>query len=171
MTRTLVLGHRPEIDELLARRRALGLDRQDEVWEGVYHVAPEAHPRHGIVQAALLALLTPPARRAGLVPSGPFNLGQGVRDYRVPDLGFHEHPPATLYVPAAPVVGEVLSPDDESYPKFGFYHDHGVREILVADPLRRVVECWVRDKGGFAAVERSDLLGVAVAEMAAIGWP
>lgn len=36
----------PEVEAYLARRRELGQDLYDEVWEGTYHVAPAAHPWH-----------------------------------------------------------------------------------------------------------------------------
>ncbi|MDQ3680552.1 MAG: Uma2 family endonuclease [Actinomycetota bacterium] len=37
---------------------------------------------------------------------------------------------------------EIISPDDETYEKFGFYADHGVEEIIVADPAARSVTIW-----------------------------
>jgi hypothetical protein len=53
--KTVVLGPPPkELKELIQRRRALGLDRFDEVWEGSYHVAPMARWRHGYLAAAVL---------------------------------------------------------------------------------------------------------------------
>ena len=39
--------HTVELEELIARRRALGQDGMDEVWEGEYHVAPHAHSHSG----------------------------------------------------------------------------------------------------------------------------
>jgi len=53
------------------------------MWEGEYHVAPEAHGRHGDVDDQLAAFLRPRARAAGLWGSGPLNLGTP-EDYRVP---------------------------------------------------------------------------------------
>lgn len=41
--KTVVLGPPPvEPEQLIQRRRAHGLDTFDEVWEGIYHVAPMA---------------------------------------------------------------------------------------------------------------------------------
>ena len=48
-------GERPDLEDFLARRRALGHDPHDEVREGDYHVAPDPHPDHGIVQEILVA--------------------------------------------------------------------------------------------------------------------
>ena len=50
MGRTVLLGEPPNVlAEWLERRRALGQDRFDEVWEGDYHVSPEARASHGDV--------------------------------------------------------------------------------------------------------------------------
>jgi hypothetical protein len=66
--KTVVLGPRPaEVDELIRRRRRLGVDTFDEVWEGSYHVAPPAPPAHGYIDNELAALLAPVARSVGLV--------------------------------------------------------------------------------------------------------
>ncbi|MGI8807477.1 MAG: hypothetical protein ACR2KK_06490 [Acidimicrobiales bacterium] len=65
--KTIVVGEPPvEITAFLARRRALGQDLFDEVWEGDYHVVPAPHPRHGQVDSEVAALLRPPAKAAGL---------------------------------------------------------------------------------------------------------
>ena len=78
--RTVVFGPPPaEISALIARRRALGLDTHDEVWEGEYHMAPAADVAHGWVDQQLAQLLAPLAAAAGLVATGPFNLGSPAR--------------------------------------------------------------------------------------------
>jgi hypothetical protein len=52
--RTLVLDPLPpELTALLERRERLGLDRKDEVWEGVLHVVPSPSGRHGDLAAQL----------------------------------------------------------------------------------------------------------------------
>jgi hypothetical protein len=135
--KTVVLGPRPpELDAVLERRRALGLDVYDEVWEGVYHMAPAADSAHGLVDDEMAALLRRLARPAGLVGTGPFNLG-AAEDYRVPDRGLHRKAPTGVWVPTAALVVEIVSPDDETYEKLPFYAAHGVEEILVAEPGRR----------------------------------
>ncbi len=170
--RTVVLGGRPqELEQLIERRRALGLDKYDEIWEGDYHVAPEAHSRHGILDDEVAAALRPFAKRAGLIGSGPFNLG-GPTNFRVPDRGFHHSVPGVVWVESAPVVVEILSPDDETFEKFDFYAAHGVGEALVAFPDEQVVRCYALTADG--AVERptSSLLGIDMGELAAtISWP
>lgn len=77
---TVVLGEPPaELEALLARRRALGLDGHDEVWAGAHHVAPHAHSDHGIVEAELAAA------RAKF----GFYAARGVRELLVADPAEH----------------------------------------------------------------------------------
>jgi len=170
--KTVVLGPRPaELDELIRRRRKLGVDTFDEVWEGSYHVAPAAHPAHGYIDNELAALLAPVARSVGLVGTGPFNLGDS-DDYRVPDRGYHRGLPTATWVPTAAVVVEVVSPDDETYEKFGFYAAHGVDELIVADPAGCTVSCWARDGLSYREVPGSALLGVTAQWLRdSIVWP
>jgi Uma2 family endonuclease len=170
--RTVVVGELPvEIDTFLARRRALGQDLYDEMWDGEYHVVPAAHPWHGYVDRVLAELLGPPARAAGLVGTGPFNLGDP-DDYRVPDGGYHRALPSTVFVPTAAIVVEIVSPGDESWEKFGFYAAHGVEELALADPRESRLRWFELADGAFAETDRSRLLDLTVHDMdAAIDWP
>jgi Uma2 family endonuclease len=170
--RTVVLGERPRVlDEFIARRKALGQDVFDEVWDGEYHVAPGPSAEHGRVDDELSALLRPRARAAGLVRTGPFNLGTR-EDYRVPDGGLHRGSPRGVYLPTAAVVIEVVSPDDETYLKIDFYASHGVEELVVADPQLRTVRIWQLIDGALVETGQSDLLGVSAAELTrAVVWP
>lgn len=170
--RTVVLGGRPqELEQLIERRRALGLDHYDEIWEGDYHVAPEAHSRHGILDDELAAAMRPFAQRAGLIGSGPFNLGTP-NNFRVPDRGFHRSVPGVVWVASVPVVVEILSPDDETFEKFDFYAAHGVQEVLVAYPDEQVVRCFSLTPAGAVPQPTSTLLGIDMGELGAqITWP
>ena len=72
----MVLGEPPpELASLIERRRALGQDLHDEVWEGIRHLGPAPRPVHGYIDRALAVLLAPAAAAARLVGTGPFNLG------------------------------------------------------------------------------------------------
>lgn len=56
---TLVLDpHSPELEALKKRRRC-GLDRLDEVWEGVLHMVPALSHEHAVVSRELAELLGP----------------------------------------------------------------------------------------------------------------
>ncbi|MDQ1357634.1 MAG: hypothetical protein QOF20_35 [Acidimicrobiaceae bacterium] len=171
--RTVVLGPWPaELQRLIERRHALGIDLFDEVWEGSYHLAPAPNAAHGYMDDVLAVLLHPYAQAAGLVGTGPFNLGRA-DDYRVPDRGYHRGRPRGTWVPTAAIVVEVVSPDDETYEKFAFYADHGVDEIIVADPSALELTIWRRTSAeGYDEAQMSVLLDVAAADLArAIPWP
>lgn len=170
--RTVLLGKRPpEVEELIARRHALGQDLYDEVWEGDYHMAPAPHGRHGQVDFELAAILRPLARQAGLRGSGPANVGTP-DDYRVPDQVFFADRDPQTYNPTAEVIIEIVSPDDESRKKFDFYFRVGVKEVGIIDPNLRTVEWYVRGDGGFAPAGGSQLLGISAAELVEqVDWP
>jgi hypothetical protein len=85
---TLVLDPQPrESAELIARRRRLGQDLFDEVWEGVLHMNPAPPGAHGAIETQLTMVLGPLATSAGLVLTAQYNVGDSERDYRVPDPG------------------------------------------------------------------------------------
>ena len=171
--KTVVLGPPPaELQALIERRHAQGIDLFDEMWEGSYHVAPAPSAAHAFLDNVLAVLLHPYAQAAGLTGTGPFNLG-GPDDYRVPDRGYHRGQPKGTWVPSVAVVVEILSPDDETYEKFGFYAAHGVEEILVADPTARSLTIWRRSsQAPFERSPASAVLGINAAELVAdITWP
>lgn len=171
--RTVVLGERPaKLQALLDRRRALGQDRFDEVWEGAYHVSPAPRLHHALLDEELAVVLRPLACTAGLVGSGPFNLGTSPNDYRVPDRGYHRNATDQTFVPTAAVVVENLSPDDETFTKFAFYATHHVDELLVADPVGRRLRVWQLVDGRYVETGRSALLGVTADDLTAqVSWP
>jgi Uma2 family endonuclease len=171
---TLVLDPLPaDFEALLERRRELGQDLLDEVWEGVYHVNPAPHQRHAHVAQQLAELLGAPAREAGLVPMiSIFNLGEP-DDYRVPDGGLFRPGSDEVYVPTAELVVEIVSPGDESWQKLGFYAAHDVGELLIVDPQERQVHWLALQSGGeYQPVERSGLIALGAGELAEqIDWP
>jgi hypothetical protein len=170
--RTVVLGPRPpELEALIARRHALGLDTHDEVWEGEYHMAPAAHPFHGYLYEEVASLLRPLAAGAGLVSTAEFNLGEA-NDFRVPDGGLHRVLPTAVYVPTAAVVVEIESPDDETWGKLGFYGRHGVNEVVIVSGADRTVTWLVLRDGIYLDADASPLLGPGSRGLAAkIEWP
>jgi Uma2 family endonuclease len=171
--RTVVLGAPPpELEELIARRRATGLDRHDEVWEGEYHMAPAASPGHAWLQTEVLRRLDPLAERVGLAVLGELNLGVSSHDFRVPDLCLYEGVPATTFVPWAPMIVEILSPDDETVQKLDFYADRGVAEVLIVSGSSKSVTWLVLRDGRYVESEYSELLGPESAGLSrGIRWP
>lgn len=170
--RTVVLGPKPaELEAMIARRRASGADLHDEVWQGEHHVAPAPHPAHAYLDQQLAEVLGPLARKAGLVSTGPFNLGEP-NDYRVPDRAVHRHLPIEVWVPTAAVVVEILSLDDETWNKLEFYATHHVDELLIVGVADRSVTWLALTDNGYSKVEESGLLGMSVEALAErIDWP
>ena len=172
IVRTVVLGERPvEVEEWLQRRSALGLDRFDEVWEGEYYVAPAAHGRHGDIDQQLAELLGPAARAAGLRCLGPVNIGTA-NNYRVPDRSVvRANAELGVFLPSAVVVVEIVSPDDETFAKFGFYFEHAVQEILVVDLESRSVAWLHRGIDKFVAAPGSEVVAGLDDLSARLRWP
>lgn len=172
--RTLILEPSSAgLEELLERRRVSGLDRLDEVWEGVRHMVPAPSGEHADITQQLAEELGAPARAAGLVPAmAEFNLGVSEHDYRVPDGGLHRQRPRGVWHATAALVVEVLSPDDESWDKLPFYARQGVDEVLLVDPRERAVHWLGLADDAYAPIERSRLIELGAAELAArIDWP
>ena len=156
---------------MLERRRRLGQDLLDEVWEGVLHMNAAPSGRHGDLESRLHVLLAPPARAAGLRMRGRFNLGDE-GDYRVPDGGFQQDASDRVYYPTAALVIEIVSPGDESWEKLPFYGAHGVGELLIVDPQQRKVRWLGLDAGEYQHLKRSRLIELAADELAGqIDWP
>jgi len=169
---TLVLDPPPaEIEALLERRRRIGADSHDEMWQGVLHVAPAPLRRHARLQARLAALLEPLANARGLEVVSEFNLGAS-EDYRVPDGGLLAPGPDELYVSTAALVVEVVSPGDETWAKLPFYAAHRVEEVLIVDPQERAVY-WLALRGGtYEPIQRSGLVEFGAPELTEqIDWP
>jgi Uma2 family endonuclease len=53
-------------DEWIEERHRLGLDRKEEMWDGVLHLVPPASSAHGEVGSDLAGVLGNQARRLGL---------------------------------------------------------------------------------------------------------
>ena len=169
---TLVLGDPPELQALRERRRRAGADRHDEVWEGVLHMTPEPSGARLYVQQQLAEVLGPLARAAGLVPGiGGFNLGSET-DYRAPDGGLFRGQEFGVWHRTAALVLEIVSPRDETWSKLAFYAAHQVDELLIVDPLDRTVDWLALEDGKYGRIERSRLIELAPAELAArLDWP
>ena len=127
-------------EEELADRRSKGLDRWDEMWEGVLHMTPAPSFEHQDFLGGMIEFLRPLLRRTQrgrLVPGiNVFREIGPIADYRVPDLTFvasgREHVLHDDGVRGGPdAVVEIRSPDDETYDKLPFYAAIGVSEVIV----------------------------------------
>jgi Uma2 family endonuclease len=172
--RTVVLV--PEqvgMSQLLERRRRLGLDVLDEVWDGDLHMVPAPNGAHADISHQLALILDGPARAAALYPwMSIFNLGDSEHDYRVPDGGLLRGRSADVWFPTAAMVVEIVSPGDESWDKLPFYAAHAVDEVLIVDPQKRSVDWLALRDGAYVGIERSGLIDLGAAELhGLLDWP
>jgi hypothetical protein len=171
---TLVLDpYAYELDALKERRRISGLDRLDEVWEGVLHMVPAPNYWHARLGQQRAELLGPLARDAGLeAVLGAFNLGDSINDFRVPDGGLHRPGAEGTWLHTAAVVVEIISPGDETWQKLPFYALHEVDEVLILDPDEQAVHWLGLSDGEYRPIERSALIALDPRELAEqIDWP
>lgn len=156
-----------EVTDLLARRRALGLDRFDEVWNGEYHMNPAPNARHARLEISLVIALHDRVRTAGLHLVGGVNIGNDQFDYRVPDASVLRRRTDDVWLDDAAIVVEVLSPNDRALEKFDHYARFGVTEIFVVDPDTESVQMYERVGDGheFTLTESSPLLGISAADL------
>jgi Uma2 family endonuclease len=130
-------------EEELAYRRSTGLDRWDEMWDGVLHMTPAPSVEHQRVINELIMFLGRhiAATGRGILRSG-INVFREIGerpDYRIPGLTFvvvgREH---ILHEDGVrgggpDAVIEIRSPEDETYDKLPFYAAVAVREVIVID--------------------------------------
>ena len=129
--------------EELERRRKLGLDHWDEMWEGVLHMAPAPAFEHQRMQselAAFLVILFKRKQRGTIVGAiNVFDERSRLPDYRIPDFTFVAAGREEVIAEdgirggAPDAVIEIRSPGDETYEKLPFFARLGVREVVVID--------------------------------------
>jgi len=128
---------------LIQDRQAQGVDHHDEVWEGVYVMAPIANDEHQQLVTRLATVLTETIDFAGLgeVRAG-INLANKSddwkHDFRVPDgVVFLKNSTAEChgaYWSGGPDLAiEIVSPGDQTREKIPFYEKVGTRELLIVD--------------------------------------
>jgi hypothetical protein len=190
---TVIVGRHEEMDALIERRRALRQDGSDEVWEGIYHMAPHASSAHADVASQVGFHLYPGAQATGCRFLAEFSLGDGPDSYRMPDFGVLARNDGAVYQPTAVMVGEILAPDDwlvsgardewrlpedvllrnRAYAKFPYYANHQVSEIVVIDPAEHAVKAFQLTSGGkYREVERITSCNLSCLRLAfLIDWP
>ncbi len=138
----LMIDNPHQVKRIIRRRRLMGGDRYDEVWDGVYVMAPLADNVHQEIGTDLAAAFKQchcdPARLIAIAPSG--NISDQPDDwrknYRCPDLAvFLQGNPAedreSHWLGGPDFAVEVISPYDRSRKKFEFYAKVGVHELLL----------------------------------------
>ena len=160
-----------ELEEFLERRRRLGLDRHDEIWEGVNRMMPAPGLAHRLVDRQLAKLLDPLAEAAGLLEGGELNLGTK-DDFREPDRAIWRPEDSADWQQTVALAVEILSPGDSTWEKLPFYASHRVDELLIVDPQKRSVEWLALQDGEYRPLERSRLIELGPAELSErIAWP
>ena len=147
----------------LERRRQLGLDKKDELWDGVWHLVNAPKSWHQRLNFDMGLVLGPMASHAGLEPFHDTGvIGDIEKNFRIPDQVYAS--PAHVIddgVSSAALIVEVRSPGDESYEKLPFYAERGVTEVLIVDRDRRF-DLYRLVEGEYRSVDdgRSSVLGV-----------
>ena len=164
-------------DEELAERRRGGLDRFDEMWDGVLHMAPAPAYEHQRIVSGIHLFLGSLCNRQqrGVLAIGinVFNEASTVPDYRIPDFTFIAAGSERLLARdgvrggGPDAVIEIHSPDDEAYEKLPFFARLGVREVIVVDRDTKQPEIFRLAGTQYVAVQadrerwiRSDTLNV-----------
>jgi Uma2 family endonuclease len=171
--RTLLPDPPPvDLQAMLERRKRLGQDRRDEVWEGVLHMVPGPSGEHSTLGAQIKRLLAAPATASGLIVTDDFNVGDSKNDFRVPDGGLHRSQPRGVWITTAALVLEVLSPGDDTWEKLPFYAAHRVDEVLIVDPDAHAVHWLALTGDDYEPVEQSNLIDLGPAALTQrIDWP
>ena len=158
----------PELLALIEQRRAHGLDRYDEWWEGVYRIVTGPTPEHGEFVVALAALLLPKAQLHHLGVSAPTNIGLDKFDARVPDLAvFRRDTERTspAFLTTAELVVEVLSTGERPGEKLPFYATWNVSECLEIDLSGRSVRLLANQGGVWTPIAESSVIALTVLEV------
>jgi Uma2 family endonuclease len=154
-------------ERLKAERAASGADRYDEVWEGVYMMAPLANNEHQDLQAALAAAL-----RNAIGWGGPVRVQSGanvsdreedwMQNYRCPDVvvvfpGGAARDCGTHWRGGPDFCVEIICPGDRRRVKLDFYAGIGVRELLLVDREPWELELFRLTGGRLVSTGRSNL--------------
>jgi Uma2 family endonuclease len=140
------------VPQILDQRKKTGLDRWDEMWEGVLHMPPMPNRDHQDLEGSMESYLRfywAPALQAKVYHQiNVASIGGWPNDYRIPDLVLllpHSFAiDRNEYFEGAPdVVVEIRSPGDETYEKLPFYRDLGVPEVWVIQRDSREPEIHV----------------------------
>lgn len=152
---------------LLRRRRRMGGDRWDEVWDGVYMLMPLGDNVHQHLRFELTSALK--AASVGSFPALLAFPGCNVSDrpeewkknYRCPDVAIYlpgnpAQDRGTHWLGGPDFAAEIASPGDRSRRKFDFYANVGVRELLLVERRPWRLELFARRDGRFEPVGSSD---------------
>jgi Uma2 family endonuclease len=165
-----------ESDELAERVRDAAeshKNNKDEVWDSVWVVLPLVNNEHQAIVGDLATIfqLTIGWTGLGLVRPGTNvsdRVEQWEHNFRCPDVvvylnGTTARNLKTHWLGGPDFAVEVVSPNDRSREKFGFYAKVGTRELLMVNRDPWILELYRLDEGvlrlvGKSSLDRPDLL-------------
>ena len=162
---TTLIGDKHWEEHVNAERKAYGLDRRDEVWDGVTFMPPLANDEHQGLVGLLTSIFIDTIHWPGLGQVRPgINLSDRaegwMHNYREPDVavilnGSRAVNHDTHWQGAVDFLVEIVSPDDRSREKLPFYGSIGVREVLIVDRDPWSLELYRLHAGRLEEVGRS----------------
>jgi Uma2 family endonuclease len=155
--------------ELIRRRQELGLDKYDEMWDGVYVMPPLANNPHQTLVSLLLSVL----QAVVMLPGRGLVLpGANVSDrrhkweesYRVPDVvvvlpNSRAIDCVTHWFGGPDFLIEIQSPDNDTEDKIPFFSRIKVRELLIIHRDSRQLRLFRHDGEDLIPVEPTDFQG------------
>lgn len=163
---TLLLDPRME-RELLEQRRAWGADRYDEVWEGVYRMAPLTNDEQQDLVMELAGIF-----REILGSTGRASIRPGVnvsdrtddwtKNFRCPDVvvflrGTSAKNFGEFWFGGPDFLVEVVSPGDDTREKIPFHARIGTREMLIVERDPWAIELLLLDGDALVSVGSSNV--------------
>jgi Uma2 family endonuclease len=150
------------VRRLKSEREASGLDRRDEVWEGIYVMSPDPNYEHQSFSGKfvhLFSIVRDPFAGADVLPG--LNVSDRVdgwhKNFRIPDVA--------VYLPGNPARNcgthmcggpdfavEILSENDLARSKLNFYAKVNTRELLFLDRDPWALELYRLIDGRFELV-------------------
>lgn len=177
---TTVINDRSVEKRLIARRRAMGVDRYDEVWNGVYVMSPLPNLDHRYFATRLAGVIQSwlDLKGSGIVFAGA-NVSDRRRgwkkNFRCPDVAIYlndnpAEPCGTHWRGGPDFAIEIVSPGDRSRKKLPFYAQVETRELLILDRQPRQWELYELLNGalvslGTSTPENGQILHSAVLDL------
>jgi Uma2 family endonuclease len=154
-------------EDLIGRRRQLGIDLHDEVWDGVYVIHRPPTLRHQEVVGGLCVAVAKVIGPAGSALPGANVSDRGAdweHNFRCPDVvvvldGGQAVDRGTHWQGGPDFLVEVRSPGDDTLQKLAFYESLGVREVLVVERDTREPTLYRYARKRLAPVKPTDLGG------------
>ena len=155
----------PALLALIELRRAHGLDRHDEWWEGVYRIVTNPSPEHQRLVLSICMLFHGLITDPDVEVFPGINIGIDKVDTRAPDVAIVRRDTdrtSPAFLASSELVVEILSPSERAAAKLEFYAQWNVREYVEIDQQRGTVVMLANVDGEWTEIERSSLIDVAL---------